>query len=111
MTTRTDFAKYLTRFLSEYLPHQRNVSKNTIASYRDSFVQFINYMKDINGIPVERLLLKHLTRDNVINYLQSFPTRRSSDLYNGFTILKRILQQHVIIDLLQSGHSVRISNI
>ena len=66
MTTRTDFAKYLTRFLSEYLPHQRNVSKNTIASYRDSFVQFINYMKDINGI---------------------------------------------IIDLLQSGHSVRISNI
>ena len=70
MTTRTDFAKYLTRFLSEYLPHQRNVSKNTIASYRDSFVQFINYMKDINGIPVERLLLKHLTRDNVINYLQ-----------------------------------------
>lgn len=65
-----DFAKYLTRFLSEYLPHQRNVSKNTIASYRDSFVQFINYMKDINGIPVERLLLKHLTRDNVINYLQ-----------------------------------------
>lgn len=70
MTTRTDFAKYLTRFLSEYLPHQRNVSKNTIASYRDSFVQFINYMKGINGIPVERLLLKHLTRDNVINYLQ-----------------------------------------
>ena len=70
MTTRTDFAKYLTRFLSEYLPHQRNVSKNTIASYRDSFVQFINYMKEINGIPVERLLLKHLTRDNVINYLQ-----------------------------------------
>lgn len=99
MTTRTDFAKYLTRFLSEYLPHQRNVSKNTIASYRDSFVQFINYMKDINGIPVERLLLKHLTRDNVII------------IYNGFTILKRILQQHVIIDLLQSGHSVRISNI
>lgn len=40
MTTRTDFAKYLTRFLSEYLPHQRNVGKNTIASYRDSFVQF-----------------------------------------------------------------------
>lgn len=99
MTTRTDFAKYLTRFLSEYLPHQRNVSKNTIASYRDSFVQFINYMKDINGIPVERLLLKHLTRDNVINYLQW--------LHNT----KRILQQHVIIDLLQSGHSVRISNI
>lgn len=99
MTTRTDFAKYLTRFLSEYLPHQRNVSKNTIASYRDSFVQFINYMKEINGIPVERLLLKHLTRDNVINYLQW--------LHNT----KRILRQHVIIDLLQSGHSVRISNI
>lgn len=24
MTTTTDFAKYLSRYLSEYLPHERN---------------------------------------------------------------------------------------
>lgn len=50
MTTTTDFAKYLSRFLSEYLPHERNVSPNTISSYRDAFVQFIDYMKDEKGL-------------------------------------------------------------
>lgn len=36
MTTATDFAKQLSRFLSEYLPHERNVSPNTLSAYRDA---------------------------------------------------------------------------
>lgn len=70
MTTMTDFAKYLSRFFSEYLPYDRKVSPNTIASYRDTFVQFIDYMKDVKGISVERLQLKQLTRQNVSEYLR-----------------------------------------
>lgn len=62
MIAPTDFAKHLSRFLSEYLPHERNVSPNTIASYRDAFVQYIDYMKDTKGISVDRLQLKHLTK-------------------------------------------------
>jgi site-specific recombinase XerD len=70
MTTKTDFAKYLSIFLSEYMPHERNVSKNTLVAYRDSFVGFIGYMNDRKKIPVERLQLEHLTRENVIGYLR-----------------------------------------
>lgn len=70
MATTTDFAKYLSRFLSEYLPHERNVSKNTMSAYRDAFVQYIDYMKSECNVPVERLYLKHLNRDNVIGYLK-----------------------------------------
>ena len=70
MTTTTDFAKHLSRFLVEYLPHERNVSPNTISSYRDAFVQFIDFMKDIKGITVEKLQLKHLTRVSVTEYLE-----------------------------------------
>lgn len=70
MTTTTDFAKHLSRFLSEYLPHERNVSPNTIASYKDAFIQFIDFMKETKGIPVERLQLKQLTRGNVSAYLR-----------------------------------------
>lgn len=70
MTTTTDFAKYLSRFLSEYLPHERNVSPNTIASYRDAFIQFIDYMKNEKGIALDRLGLKHLTRSSVLGYLE-----------------------------------------
>lgn len=70
MRTKTDFAKYLSIFLSDYMPHERNVSKNTLVAYRDSFVGFIGYMNDQKKIPVERLQLEHLTRENVIGYLR-----------------------------------------
>jgi integrase/recombinase XerD len=78
MTTTTDFAKYLSRFLSEHLPHERNVSRNTIVSYRDAFVQFIDFMKNEKNIPLERLSLKHLDRDNVIAYLRWLVDERKS---------------------------------
>ena len=70
MITTTDFAKHLSRFLAEYLPHERNASANTIASYRDSFLQFIDYMKNERGISVEHLTLNHLTRNNVLDFLK-----------------------------------------
>lgn len=69
MTTTTDFARYLTRFLSEYLPHERNVSSNTILAYRDTFVQYIDYMKSERRTPLNQLTLKNVSRDNVIGFL------------------------------------------
>ena len=69
MTTATDFAKQLSRFLSEYLPHERNVSPNTLFAYRDAFVQYIDYMHTRQGVAVEKLCLKHLTRQSVLGYL------------------------------------------
>lgn len=70
MTTTTDFARHLSRFLSEYLPHERNVSPNTIASYRDAFVQYIDFMKTEKNVALDRLALKHLTRANVTGFLK-----------------------------------------
>lgn len=39
----TDFSMLLTAFLSEYLPLQKNVSRNTIMSYRDTFKLLLFY--------------------------------------------------------------------
>lgn len=69
MKTKTDFAKYLTTFFSVYLTHERNISPNTIASYRDTFVQFIDYMRNIVGIGLEKLTLESLNRSNVLAFL------------------------------------------
>lgn len=69
MNTKTDFAKYLSRYLSSYLPHERNVSPNTISSYRDSFVLFINYMKDERHIKADKMTLESMTRENVTSFL------------------------------------------
>ena len=38
----TDFAYHLTKFFTEYLTSQRNLSANTISTYRD--VQIVTYI-------------------------------------------------------------------
>ena len=57
---KKDFAKYITKFLSEYLPHERNLSPNTIASYRDAFVLFIDFMRSTKNKPVQNIGMSDL---------------------------------------------------
>lgn len=65
----TDFAKYLTEFLSGYLPEQKNVSKNTIRSYRDTFKLLIAYCQEIKGTPSERITLDILSSEWITGFL------------------------------------------
>jgi integrase/recombinase XerD len=64
----TDFSKYLTIFLSKYLPAERGASHNTITAYRDTFVLLINYMES-SGVKLSKLTLDKLNRESVINFL------------------------------------------
>lgn len=65
----TDFAKYLSTFLTRYLAGKRNVSPNTILAYKDTFVQFITFMKEEKGFDVEKLTLEKITRECVVGFL------------------------------------------
>lgn len=80
MKTNTDFAKFLSRFLSEYLPHERNMSPNTILSYRDAFVQLISYMRDVQKIRIEKLTLEKLTRQIVLEFLAWIQDKRKCSI-------------------------------
>jgi integrase/recombinase XerD len=66
----TDFAKHLTEFLSVYLPSQKNVSKNTIHSYRDTFKLLIKYCQETKSIPPERITLNILTSVLLTGFLE-----------------------------------------
>ncbi len=72
----TDFANYLTKFLADYLPSQKNVSKNTILSYRDTFKLLIKYYRDIKSIQIERITLKDLSSAEIIDFLKWLETDR-----------------------------------
>lgn len=94
----TDFAKYLTRFLSEYLPVERNMSSNTIASYRDTFVLFVNYMKDVKHIGLDTLSLKDISKYVVVDFLQWLNDCRSNSIS---TRNNRLAAIHSFIQYLQ----------
>ena len=76
----TDFAKYLTEFLSVYLPTQKNVSKNTIHSYRDTFKLLIHYCQEMKAIPVERITLNDLSSELLIDFLEWLETDRKCSI-------------------------------
>jgi site-specific recombinase XerD len=65
----TDFAKNLTSFFAEYLPGVRNLSPNTISSYRDTFKLLLIFCRDACGVPPEKLTHKVLDEMMIIRFL------------------------------------------
>ena len=65
----TDFARYLTAYLSSYLPGQRNVSSHTIASYRDTFKLLLTFCQHEKGISPDCLTLAHIDDDLIVAFL------------------------------------------
>ena len=65
----TDFSKSLTDFLVRYLPGEKGASKNTITSYKDTFILFLTFLKDRKGIPADQLYFKHISKEIVIDFL------------------------------------------
>lgn len=72
----TDFSKYVTGFLTKYLSHERGASKNTISSYRDTFVLFITFMEQHKKIKISKLTLGAITKDSVVEFLDWLQTER-----------------------------------
>jgi integrase/recombinase XerD len=72
----TDFSKHLTAFFQKYLTSQKNVSKNTIYSYRDTFKLFLRYCQEVKQIPAERLELNVLTNDLITGFLDWLESER-----------------------------------
>lgn len=69
MEAMNDFAKYLTRFFTEYLVGERGASSHTIRSYRDTFTLVLTYMDKVRGKAADRLTLNHFNRETVLDFL------------------------------------------
>ncbi len=72
----TDFSKSLTDFLTCYLPGERGARKNTIASYKDTFILFLTFLKEEKGIPAERMTLNLVTKEIVVEFLDWVEDKR-----------------------------------
>lgn len=76
----TDLAKCLASFLTAELPSVRNVSPNTVVSYRDTFKQLLIFMKEQQGIKPERLTIRDITKEAVISFLEDIESARGNSI-------------------------------
>lgn len=67
---KKDFAYHLSRFLSVYLPGQRNVSENTVLSYKDTFKLILLFAKDEKKMLSNQLSISDLTRPFFEEFIQ-----------------------------------------
>jgi len=64
-----NFSYYVEQFFSVYLPKTRNLSHNTIYSYRDTIVSLINFFKKNENMLSNDISLSNLTLENVEKYI------------------------------------------
>ena len=61
--------RWLSKFLTEHLAGERDLSPQTIASYRDAIKLLLTWFRDVQATPPEKLRLADLDRTKVLAFL------------------------------------------
>ncbi len=110
----SDFSLFLTRYLTHYLPVQRNLSSNTICSYRDTFKLLLIFCRDEKGFNIAKLCLSKLDKKCIEDFLLWLTDSRgaSPSTYN-----QRLCAIHAFFDYVMTEepsyleHCIQILNI
>lgn len=65
----TDFSRYLSDYLTQYLPIECGVSPNTVKTYSFTFTLLLRYLKAEEALTPNRLCLKDITKARIIAFL------------------------------------------
>ena len=95
----SDFSTFLTQYLTQYLPVQRNLSSNTIRSYRDTFKLLLIFCRDEKGFNIAKLSLSKLDKRCVEDFLLWLSRTRgvSPSTYN-----QRLCAVHAFFDYIMT---------
>ena len=66
---KNEISYYITQFFLQYLIKQKNLSFNTIKSYRDTFKIMFKYFTDVKNINLPNISFNDFSRKNIIEYL------------------------------------------
>lgn len=80
MIKPTDFARALSNYFFEYLPHQKGLSENTIHSYRDAMSVFLSYCESERHLKREKMEIKDLDRKLVEDFLTWLELERGNSI-------------------------------
>jgi len=73
-------APFLTRYFQEHLVTERNVSPNTVLSYRDALKLFLIFMKEQTNRSCTKLRMQDVTADRVRQFLHSLEQDRGNSI-------------------------------
>ena len=93
-----DFAYMLSKFLSNHITGERNLSTNTVMSYRDTFKLLLAYLRDEKGLPPEKITLKDIDRRTVLDFINWLKSTRGS---SASTCNQRLGAIHAFFEFVQ----------
>ena len=70
--------KWLSKFLTDHLAGERDLSPQTIASYRDAIRLLLTWFRDEERTPPDKLRLADLDRTAVLRFLDWLETERGN---------------------------------
>lgn len=77
-TNTTDFAGLVSEFLTDFLPLQKNYSKNTVLSYRDALKLLVVFITETKGIRLTDFTMKRFDRQLIVEFLEWLRNRGAS---------------------------------
>ena len=77
-TNSTDFAQLVKGFLTDFLPLQRNYSRNTVLSYKDALKLFAVFLTEYKKIRLTDFTMQSFDRVLIIEYLEWLRNRGCS---------------------------------
>src|SRR5438094_2626948 len=77
MTNTDKLGPWVRRFLLEHMVADRNLSKNTQRSYRDTLALFLPFVAKAQHKQVDQLVVEHLAVETVRSFLQHLEEVRS----------------------------------
>ena len=76
----TDFAILVNQFMIEHLASARNLSPNTVLSYRDAIVLLLTFMSNVHGIRPEALKVTDIDVNRVEEFLDWLESERANSI-------------------------------
>ena len=70
------FSYYVTKYFADYLPNQISSSRNTVISYKDTFVQLLEYYSSELHVPPDKLSYSDFTSERIESFLSYLEKER-----------------------------------
>lgn len=105
---KNDFTHYVTNFFTVYLVNQKNVSSNTIKSYRDTFKILLNYLKTVKKIKISNMTLTIFSKEIIIDFLDYLEREKNNSISSRN---QRLACIHAFCKFVQAEEPIYIDNL